>query len=153
MKIANFLHSLTRKNISSLLILYCLVNLTFSAEVDASNDLKRIDESLKVSQLETPTIIKGGLRSQGGLEANKRFETPVKIEDSHFEPGFETPTFIHTNEKSSGPQENIHAAPQINNQKIDLDTQLKSDMETFTSQLENTKDKSERTEIRKYLLT
>lgn len=60
--------------------------------------------------------------------------------------GYETPSFIHKGEKTTGeeklPAGNIHAPPS-------LQDSMKQDIETFVAQFDNAKDKQERISVRK----
>ncbi len=75
------------------------------------------------------------------------YSIPVKIGASSNDPtlsGYETPNFIHKGEKQiqggNSPAGNIHAPPS-------LQDSMKEDIQTFTAQFDNAKDKDERTAV------
>lgn len=148
MKIVNYKTSRLNR-VFKILTIICIINMFISTRLETK--LSQIDESEKVSQLETPTMIKSGLGSHSTLNADK-FQTPIQLQETNKEQGFETPVFIHLNEKQVGNSDqisdHINSQPQPFNDSIkNLDENLKSDMKVLTSQLENTNDKNERIDI------
>ena len=88
----------------------------------------------------------------GSTKSHTDLETPVFVKrhtqeqnqnnQSGFPDKFETPTFIH---KKEGPasSSNIHSTSETQNNQPDF----KADIHKFISQLENAKDKKERSEV------
>lgn len=77
------------------------------------------------------------------------YSIPVKIQGGAIKDptlaNYENPTFIHTGEKVL-PKQNIHAAPLID-PKVHMEQSIKQDIQTFISQFDNAKDKTERSKI------
>ena len=80
------------------------------------------------------------------MEKAKRYETPVKIDNSAHqnEDGYENPIFIHKKERL----EDDHKEIQFNKvTQINLKQEMQNDIQTFMSQFTNSQDKDERHKI------
>lgn len=79
------------------------------------------------------------------------YSIPVKIEGGSIQDptlsGYETPNFIHKGERTL-PDKNIHSTPKtVANPQVHMQETIQKDIQTFMSQLDNAKDKSERIQI------
>jgi hypothetical protein len=131
-------------NLIQLVLVIRMTNSSFSLNKEKNKSFF-LEEPLKISNIETPTFTRNHTPD---YEVNQRFETPVKIQENHYEEGFETPIFIHKKETKSEESQNI----QIPLNKTNLEEQLKSDIQKFNMQLENVSDKNNILELCKCII-